>query len=198
MPGRTPASWLVPILLSIPLLAVTAWVGVSWVRGGRTAADPAIAAPAGSTGALAAVPGFPAPEVDLNKDHLEDRVDGAAEYLRGLGCTRLVYWRLTQPPADLELLVFGSPGAAAQALVHDAGAERTPGPGEEAQVSSQAVFFRRGPYFVRVFADPTAPADAAALVRRATDLDRVLARPLAALRGTRKGDDVVKAPGVNG
>jgi hypothetical protein len=175
MPGRTPASWLVPTLLTIPLLAVAAWTAVSWVRGGRTAVDPIAPAAArrGSPG-ITSVPGFPPPEVDLPVDHLEDRVDGAAEFLRGLGCSRLVYWRLAEPAADLELLVFRDPAGAGQALAHDAGPERTPGPGEEAQVGPQALYFRRGPFFVRMFADPGAPADPAMLARRAGDLDKTL------------------------
>jgi hypothetical protein len=117
---------------------------------------------------------LPAPDADLAADRLEDRVDGAAEYLRSQGCVRLLYWRLARPAADLEILVFDRSDGAKSVLARDAGPERTKGPGDEAQISAQAVYFRRGFHLVRLFADPGATADPQALSEKAAAIDRAL------------------------
>jgi hypothetical protein len=104
---------------------------------------------------------------------LDERVDGAAELLRSEGCRSLFYWRLANPPADLELWAFGTAESASRALVRDAGQDRTSGTlGDEAWVSAQCVFFRRGKSYVRLIADETAPPEA--LVAQAERLDRAL------------------------
>ena len=123
----------------------------------------------------AAAPGFPRPEADLPQDRLEERVDGAAAYLTSIGCRRLVYWRLPSPAADLELLLFETPAGAAKALARDAGPDRTAGPGNEAQVAAQSIYFRRGPAYVRLLADPDVPAAPGALAPIAAKLDAYLA-----------------------
>ena len=47
-------------------------------------------------------------------------------------------------------------------------------PGDEAQVSEQAVYFRRGSTLVRVFLDPGASATGGELVARAQEIDRAI------------------------
>jgi len=59
-------------------------------------------------------------------------------------------------------------------LEREAGPERAPGPGDEAQVSDQAVYFRRGTVLVRVFLDPGATPPPGELVARAAEIDRAL------------------------
>jgi hypothetical protein len=56
----------------------------------------------------------------------------------------------------------------------DAGRDRTPGPGDEALVSDQFLYFRRGPVFVRLLLDPGARADPASLRHRADQVDEAL------------------------
>ena len=91
------------------------------------------------------------------------------------GCRRLVHWRFERPPADAEALFFGVRGRRARASSSGRpGAERTPGPGDEAQVSAQAVYFRRGPVLVRVFLDPGASPPPATCSRAPDEIDRAL------------------------
>jgi hypothetical protein len=150
--------WLVGLALALPLVALAAWIA----RGALHPAD------------LASPSSLP-PATDYPAGRLEQRVDGAADALRAAGCERLRHWRLAAPAADAEALYFRSAEAAREALAREAGPERTPGPGEEAQVGPQAVYFRRGAVLVRVFADPGAPADAApALLHAARVLDRAV------------------------
>jgi hypothetical protein len=56
----------------------------------------------------------------------------------------------------MELLIFDRAEGAAGVLAKDAGPVRDPGPGEEASVTDQSVFFRRGRFYVRILGDPTA------------------------------------------
>lgn len=119
---------------------------------------------------------FAVPTSDFPAGALEDRVDGAAEFLRSLGCYRLIYWRSETPPAEFELLVFKTGDGAHAALERDAGSERTSGPGDEAQISPQAIYFRRGPYFARLFLDPEAKDPEQSLKHRAATLDKILAK----------------------
>lgn len=119
---------------------------------------------------------FADPTTDFAANALEDRVDGAAEFLRSLGCYRLVYWRSETPPAEFELLVFKTGEGAHAALERDAGPERTPGLGDEAQISPQAIYFRRGPFFARLFLDPEAKDPEQSLKQRAASLDQILAK----------------------
>ncbi len=180
MTRRLP-SWLLVALLGTPLLGLTAWV----VRGALLSPRPSRAggpgppanghAPQPRPGGPAGVwPGLPEHRADLPADRLEERVDGAADALRADGCRRLVAWRFERPPADAEALFFGTVEGARAVLEREAGAERTPGPGDEAQVTPQAVYFRRGAVLVRVFLDPGAPTAPGALAARARDIDRAL------------------------
>jgi hypothetical protein len=164
--ARRLRTWLLALGLAAPLVAITAWV----IHG---ATDPRARQPA-STGLTGVWPGLAEPLADLPSERLEERVDGAADALRAGGCRRLVAWRFERPPADAEALVFRSADGARAVLEREAGPERTPGPGDEAQVSEQSVYFRRGSVLVRVFLDPGAEPPAGALVARAQEVDRAL------------------------
>ena len=164
--ARRLRTWLLALGLAAPLVAITAWV----IRGGT---DPRARQPA-STGLAGVWPGLPEPLADLPAERLEERVDGAADALRAEGCRRLVAWRFERPPADAEALVFRSADGARAVLEREAGPGRTPGPGDEAQVSEPAVYFRRGPVLVRVFLDPGASPPPGELLARAGEIDRAL------------------------
>jgi hypothetical protein len=168
MTARWP-TWVVAPALAAPLVALTAWlvhgILVPPTTQGRTAPPTVTATPA-----LGALP----PDADLPADRLEERVDGAAEALRADGCRRLLHWRFETPPADAEALVFRTAEGARTVLAREAGNERTPGPGDEAQLSAQSAYFRRGAAYVRIFLDPGAPASGE-LQKRAEEIDRVLA-----------------------
>jgi hypothetical protein len=156
----------VALALATPLVAITAWV----LRG---ATDPRAAQPrpAGPAGVW---PGLPQHRADLPADRLEERVDGAADALRASGCRRLVHWRFERPPADAEALFFESAEGARLALEREVGRDRTPGPGDEAQVGDQAVSFRRDTVLVRVYLDPGASPPPGELLARAAEIDRAL------------------------
>lgn len=171
MTRRLP-SWLLVLLLGSPLVGLTAWI----VRG--AVAEPGSAnhrgpepRPDGPAGVWA---GLPQHRVDLPAERLEEHVDGAADALRASGCRRLVAWRFERPPADAEALFFGTVEGARAVLEREAGPDRTPGPGDEAQVSAQSVYFRRGTVLVRVFLDPGASSPEGDLVARAAEIDRAL------------------------
>ena len=100
-------------------------------------------------------------------------MNGTADILRAQGCRRLLYWRLNAPPSDLEILVFRTEDGARSALDRELGPERTGSVGDEAQTSEQAVYFRRGPFLVRLFLDPGAPPGPG-LQARAHEVDRAL------------------------
>jgi hypothetical protein len=167
MAGRL-RTCLVALAFAAPLAAITAWV----LRGATDpqALEPHPAEPAGVW------PGLPQHRADLPADRLEERVDGGADALRASGCRRLVVWRFERPPADAEALFFAAAESARAALEREAGPERTPGPGDEALVSDQAVYFRRGTILVRVFLDPGAAPPPGELVARAEEIDRALQR----------------------
>jgi hypothetical protein len=164
-------SWLVGLLLATPLLALTVWV----VGGFATADSPPIedAVPSSHPPPQGVLPGLAAPEADLPEERLEEHVNGAADALRAAGCRRLVYWRFENSSADAELLVFRTAAEARTLMEKEAGPERTPGPGDEARVTEQFVYFRRGMVLVRLFLDPG--AEPSGLVERATEIDRALA-----------------------
>jgi hypothetical protein len=173
MTRRLPSS-LVAVLLSIPLVGLTAWV----VWGALT---PPHETPTGAPlpqphpgGPAGVWPGLPQHRVDLPAERLEEQVDGAADALRASGCRRLIAWRFERPPADAEALFFASADGARAVLESEAGSARTPGPGDEAQVSEQAVYFRRGAALVRVFLDPGATDRGGELVARAEEIDRAI------------------------
>jgi hypothetical protein len=164
--ARQPTTWLLALALAAPLVAITAWVihGATDPRARQVAPG----APAGVW------PGLPEHRADLPSERLEERVDGAADALRADGCRRLVYWRFERPPADAEALVFRTVDGAHAVLEREAGPGRTPGPGDEAQVSEQAVYFRRGPVLVRIFLDPGASSPPGELLARSAEIDRTL------------------------
>jgi hypothetical protein len=162
--ARRLRTWLLALALAAPLVAITAWV----TRGASPARPPA------SGKIKGAWPGLPRHRDDLPAERLEQRVDGAAEALRAAGCRRLVHWRFEEPPADAEALFFLAVEGARAVLEREAGPGRTPGPGDEALVSEQAVYFRRGAVLVRVFLDPGAAPLPGELVARATEIDRAL------------------------
>jgi len=173
MTRRLPSA-LLAVLLALPLIGLTAWV----VRGALRAPDrpsseasPPQPRPGGPAGVW---PGLPQHRADLPAERLEEHVNGAADALRASGCRRLVAWRFERPPADAEALFFGTAEGARAVLEREAGSERTPGPGDEAQVSEQAVYFRRGAALVRVFLDPGATAAEGDLVARAQEIDRAI------------------------
>ncbi len=170
-------TWLQALLLSIPLVVFSAWLGLGAVkrfhrpRGGESRSATSESSRATSSEIL---PGFPPPEADLPAGRLEERVDGAADHLRSHGCRRLLAWHLAAPPADLEILVFDRDEGAAAVLARDAGPGREAGPGDEASVSPQAVLFRRGALYARLIADPSAAPDAEKLMAIAAEIDRTL------------------------
>jgi hypothetical protein len=157
------------VALALPLAGLSAYV---W-HGAVNRSHGALGRPSAGRAPAGPLPGLPTPEADLSRDRLEERVDGAADALRVLGCRRLLHWRLAELPGDLELLVFDDARGAGTALARDAGPERTAGPGEEAHVSPQAAYFRRGFVFVRLLLDPGSSAGEA-LARRASEVDRAI------------------------
>jgi hypothetical protein len=159
------------MLLATPLVGLTAWVVRGSLTPSRRHAAEAPAAGPGPAAPASAWPGVPQPLVDLPADRLEEHVNGAADALRASGCRRLVAWRFETPPADAEALFFGTAEGARATLDREAGPGRTPGPGDEAQVSEQAVYFRRGSALVRVFLDPGSSAASADLLARAQEID---------------------------
>jgi hypothetical protein len=165
-------SWILVVLLGTPLVGLTAWIVRGALVGPR---QPAAGVPQPRPDGPAGVwPGLPQHRADLPAERLEEHVDGAADALRASGCRRLVHWRFERPPADAEALFFGAVERARAVLEREAGPDRTPGPGDEAQVSAQAVYFRRGTALVRVFLDPGAASSEGDLVARAEEIDRAL------------------------
>lgn len=160
--ARSRRPWLVGLALAAPLVLLTAWL-----IDGALHPSPAGGSSGGGEGG-----GLP-PAAEFPADRLEDRVDGGADALRAAGCQRIRYWRLETPPADAEALFFGTAAQARAALEREAGGARTGGPGDEAQVSEQAVYFRRGAVLVRVFPDPGGSATAE-LLRFTRRLDGAL------------------------
>lgn len=172
-------TWLQGTLLAAPLVLFEAWVVVGGVYGThapKVPPPPPQAATARVQGdelreALAA---FRPPDEEYPAAKLEDRVDGAADYLRGNGCRRILAWKWTDPPADLELLAFDGDAGAKAVLARDAGPGRQAGPGDEASMADQSILFRRGPFYARLMADPSARTDPAALAAVAQRLDGIL------------------------
>jgi len=168
------------LLLAAPLLALAAWI----VTGGlRRSFGPA---PAGAGGATATttvprIEGLGLPEADLPPDRFWERVNGAADTLIAGGCRRMLAWKTDDPRAEVEILVFETTAGAATFLERDAGVGRSSGgPGDEASIAPDSVFFRRGRHFVRVLAGPFAPGssaaghDAAAITDLARNVDSAL------------------------
>ena len=165
------AAWARGLVLATPLVGLTAWVIQGAVHRSH---GPTFPRPAVPVERPAVLRGLPAPDADLPAARLEERVDGAAEALRAQGCRRLLHWRLADPPADLEALVFETSQGAHAAMEGDAGKDRTPGLGDEALAGDQFLYFRRGSVFVRLLLDPGVKADPASLQRRADQVDQAL------------------------
>ena len=173
MTRRLPSA-LLAVLLATPLVLVTAWVVRGAVRPSHRTSAEGTAPQSRPAAPASAWAGLPQHRVDLPAERLEEQVDGAAEALRASGCRRLVAWRFEKPPADADALFFATPDGARAVLEREAGPGRTAGPGDEAQVSEQAVYFRRGAVLVRVFLDPGAPPPPGGLADRAADIDCAL------------------------
>ena len=136
--ARRLRTWLVALALAAPLVAITAWVihGATRpaARGRRRSAGPAgrLARPA------------PAPRRPARRAARGARGRRGRRAPRRAAAGGSSHWRFERPPADAEALFFGTAEGARAVLEREAGPERTPGPGDEAQVSAQAVYFRRG------------------------------------------------------
>ena len=168
-------TWMAGLLLAAPLVAVIAWlVGGGLSRSFGPAPGPSTAARESAAARAPLLDGFPPPEGDYPADRLHERVDGAADALRAAGCGRLLFWKIADPPAEMELLIFGQDEGAARVLAREAGWERTPGPGDEAAVGDQSVLFRRGRFYGRILGDPGAAFDPARLLDLARKLDSAL------------------------
>ena len=129
----------------------------------------------GSTGLIAKPVAirFAPPEKDLPADRLHEHVDGAEPALQALGCRRLLFWHLLNPPVDLEILAFNTESGARAALDKDSGSARTKDvPGDEGWASQQVVYFRRGAAYCRLIADQPPPV--AGLSEQAQRVDNAL------------------------
>lgn len=169
---RSSAAW-VAVLLLIPLVGITAWL-VHSALNPEPLQVPVLAPPDPRSTPSAPTPtanaSLPDPQDSFPPERLFERVDGAADFLISLGCEKLSFWRLEDPPADLEILFFSSGEGAGKALAQDAGSDRTPGPGDEAFVAAESVFFRRGRAYTRLIGDPGAVrAEALAAAARRAD-----------------------------
>ena len=115
------------------------------------------------------------PTLDLSADRLSVRVDGGEQKLRALGCRRLRLWRLSVPPADLELLTFNDEQGPAKMLAEETGGQTTAdAPGDAGWIGKNSLYFRRGAWFVRLIAD--GPESPTSLFPPARDLEHALAR----------------------
>jgi len=181
MPQNRQFRWLKSLLLAAPLACLVAWLIVGGVKGSfspdlspspgaEKSAPPRL--PAASPPSV--LTGFPPPEGDYPADRLFERVDGAADALIAAGCGRILFWRMEDPAAEMELLIFDRASGAAGILARDVGPGRDPGPGEEASVTDQSVFFRRGRFYVRILGDPAANPGRGRLLDLAGRADRGL------------------------
>jgi hypothetical protein len=171
--GRS-RSLLTAALLLLPLAVVAGWLAHGILHPAPRPAGTAPAPPVPASRKVSALRGLPDPQADLSPERLHERVDGAEDYLRAQGCTRLLAWDLADPKGTLEILLFSSPDGAGRVLAHDAGPKRTAGPGDEASSDSQSVLFRRGRAYVRLIADPEAASDPARLLAEAARADRAI------------------------
>ncbi len=182
MPASRSRGLVAAIALLVPLAGLAAFL----VYGGRhrsfgshEAGAPS-ASTASASGMAALLDGLAERTADLPPERFHEQVNGAAEFLIALGGTRIVAWRFAGPPqATLELLEFVDEDGARRALAQDAGADRTPGPGDEAWAGADSVFFRRGRRYARLSAPgmsgPDAPATLAAVAARVDERLRALA-----------------------
>ncbi len=162
------------VLLLVPLAAVAGWLAHGVLNPSPLPATAGSPAPTPAAPPASALPGLPSPQADLPADRLHERVDGAEDYLRGQGCVRMLAWDLEDPKGSLDVFLFSSPDGAGRVLAHDAGPERTPGPGDEASADTQGVLFRRGKVYVKLIADPDAGVPPARLLEEAARVDRAI------------------------
>ncbi len=181
MPQKRRFPWFKSLLLAAPLACLAVWLAVGGVKGSFSPDPPPFPKaeesapsrpPAGPPPSFLA--GFPPPEGDYPADRLFEKVNGAADALIAAGCGRLLFWRMEDPAAEMELLIFDQASGAAGVLARDAGPGRDPGPGEEASVTDQSVFFRRGRFYVRILGDPAANPGRERLLDLAGRADRGL------------------------
>jgi hypothetical protein len=191
MPQDRRFSWLKYLMLAAPLVCLAAWFTAGGVNGSfapGTASVPKHAKsapfPANFSSPAPFLTGFPPPDGDYPADRLFERVDGAADALIAAGCRCLLFWKLGAPPAELELLVFDREEGAAKILARDAGPMRDPGPGEEASVTDQSVFLRRGRFYVRILGDPISNPGRERLLELATRADQGLPATTGQASGT--------------
>jgi hypothetical protein len=179
------SAWIRGLLLALPLVGLATWLTVGGVSrsfgpdleapellGEPSLAEPDAAheaSPAAAVSPSALPAGLPSDPEDYRPDTFFERVNGADEYLISKGCRRILVWVFDDPPAELELLVFETAEGASEVLARDAGPERHEGAGEEASISDEAVFFRRGELYARIYAMGEAlpkPGALAALAQR--------------------------------
>jgi hypothetical protein len=176
MRDNRPLRFLGRLLMAAPLVAIMTWL----VAGGMSRSfgpvlPPAPPAPSSAPSAVTTLlSGFPRPSGDYPAERLYERVDGAADGLRAAGCRRLLFWTIEDPAAEVELLIFDAEAGAARVLTRDAGPERVSGPGDEASVADQSVYFRRGRLYARIIGDPSAGTDRKRLLQLAERVDRSL------------------------
>jgi hypothetical protein len=163
MPASRSRGLVAATVLLVPLAVVAAFLAY----GGRHRIfgpgdpDAPEAVAAGTVSSL--LDGLAERTADLPPERFHEQVDGAAEFLIGIGATRIVAWRFEGPPeATLELLEFRADEGARRALEQDTGGDRTPGPGDEAWAGTDSVLFRRGRRYVRLSAPGASGPDAAA------------------------------------
>lgn len=186
------SAWIRGLLLALPLVGLAAWLTIGGIsRSFGPEHETAAPAPVADEGAAARAagtssaettaptisslpPGLPPRPEDYGPDTFFERVDGADEYLISKGCRRILVYVFDDPPAELELLVFETADGASEVLARDAGPERHEGPGEEASVSDEAVFFRRGDLYGRLYAMGEALPRPGALAALARSVDEAL------------------------
>jgi hypothetical protein len=187
------SAWIRGLLLALPLVGLATWLTVGGISRSFGPA-PETAAPVSGVGELASTPaapalpdqtaapqasalppGLPSGPEDYGPETFFERVNGADEYLISKGCRRILVYVFDDPPAELELLVFETAEGASEVLARDAGPERHEGPGEEASLSDEAVFFRRGELYGRLYAMGEALPKPGALAALAQEIDRSVA-----------------------
>jgi hypothetical protein len=184
------SAWIRGLLLALPLLGLATWLTVGGISRSfgpdlevpELVGEPSPpeldaareASPAAAASFAAPPAGLPSDPEDYGPDTFFERVNGADEYLISKGCRRILVWVFDDPDSELELLVFETADGASEVLARDAGPERHEGPGEEASISDDAVFFRRGELYGRLYAMGDALPKPGALAALALRIDESL------------------------
>lgn len=165
-------------LLALPLVVVGAWIAAGLRRPSAAPTDAPAPLEPGREGDPVvggrALPGFPPPDADLPADRLHERVDGAEDYLRAQGCTRLLVWDLEDHGAELEVFYFRTAEAASRVFARDVGDSRSAGPGDEGWSGGGSVFFRRGSAYVKLVSVSAPPGTDEGLLGLAARVDRAI------------------------